>query len=88
MLASVQDRGSMNPRPKGEPNETTYAGRLGASIRTRREQIGMSVAELAQAIGVSEAAIYEWERARRKLNIDYLPAIAAALRTTVKKLMP
>jgi transcriptional regulator with XRE-family HTH domain len=87
MMASVHSR-VMSPRRENPPNEVTYAGRLGAAVKARRKKLGISVAELADALGVSEATIYDWEKGRRTLDINYMPAIAFALKTSILRLFP
>ena len=87
-MASGNQTEAMSPRRANPPNDATYAGRLGAAVKARRQKIGMSVAEFADAVGVSEATIYDWEKGRRTLDINYMPAIAVVLKTTILKLFP
>jgi transcriptional regulator with XRE-family HTH domain len=81
------------PRPPGESDQSRYRGRLGAAVRKRREQLGMSVDDLVDRLetqGVTAAAssIYGYEAGNRPIPVDHLPAFAAALKTSIKKLVP
>ena len=71
----------------------TLSGRLGAAIRARREKLNVTVDELqakltSQGCDVSAQTIYAWESGTRQIPINDLPAIAASLGTTIRKLMP
>jgi transcriptional regulator with XRE-family HTH domain len=80
----------MNAKRKGRPSvdpQDSFVGRIGQRIRTRRERRKLSVADAATAAGVSEPAWYHWE-AGRHLQVDRLPAIAAALACKIRALIP
>lgn len=49
------------------------------SIRRIRESAGISQAELARRLGVTQAAVARWESGRRRAKIDTLHRIATAL---------
>ena len=83
----------MSPRPQRGPDLSTYSGRLGANMRQRREKLGLSVDEFrlklaAEGVEVQNAAIYSWEIGRRVLTVETLPAVAKALGTTIRRLLP
>lgn len=61
--------------------------RLSASVRRRREALGLSQAQLAQILGWPQAAVSRLETARKELSVGELFALAAALRTTVFELV-
>jgi transcriptional regulator with XRE-family HTH domain len=53
---------------------------LGTKIRHRREQLGLSQAELARACGLTQARISEWESgARTQMSLQNLRSLARAL---------
>jgi len=52
---------------------------IGNKIREAREARGLSQAELGRLIGYSDVAIGNWEKGRRKINIEDLEQIASAL---------
>lgn len=80
---------AMNPRRRETtPDESTYRGRLAAAIHARREAIDMPVAELAEKVGVTTQTVYEWERGASAIDWNRLPALAKALRTTPRRLIP
>lgn len=53
--------------------------RVGPAIRYYREQVGMSVTELAKAIGVTEGSIRHYENGKAVPPIERLDSIAEAL---------
>lgn len=75
-------------RQKNEPDLSTYKGRLGAAIRARREQLGLTPAQIAEHVGVSEKSIYAYELGTTGIDLDRLPALADALSVPLRKLLP
>ena len=80
-------------RPPSEPDTSRYRGRLGAAVRSRREKLGLSIAELRDRLethgaSVSKAALYKYESGERPIVVDDLPAFAAALQTSIRQLLP
>src|SRR3954471_22187860 len=61
-----------------------HVEKLGARIRERREELGLSQDELGRRIGLKATGNYvsRWERAANQPDDDYLPLIAKALETT------
>ena len=53
-------------------------------IRDTRIQRGLSVAEVAERVGVSEASIYFWERDHARPRAANLSALCKALRLPVR----
>jgi len=56
---------------------------IGARIRARRKQLGLSQGELAAVIGVSFQQVQKYERGSNRVSGSTLVAIAAGLDTTV-----
>ena len=61
---------------------------LGGRIRSRREELSLTQEELAAKVGLTRRAINQIEVGilDKKFMADYLPLIAAELRTTVEAL--
>ena len=59
---------------------------VGKRIRAAREAAGMTQAEVAKALGVSEASIRLYELGKRKPNPEVLERIAAAVGIDVQAL--
>ena len=53
-------------------------------IRSTRQQRGLSVAEVAERVGVSAASIYMWETDRGRPRDANLSALCKALRLPVR----
>lgn len=60
---------------------------LGAAIRRRRKEQGMSQERLAQAVGMDRSYIGQVERGENSIAILPLAAVAKALDTTIASLM-
>ena len=58
-----------------------------AAIKTLREQKGMTQAELAEMIGVSDKAVSKWETAKDLPDISLLEPLAAALGASLPELI-
>ena len=65
--------------------DSFYAS-LGAKIRSRRYELGLTQQELSQLIGLSRTSITNIERGRQRLMADQLLAVANALDTQVENL--
>lgn len=74
-------------RPAEPQDTSTFAGQVGAEIRKRREKAKLSVEEAAAAAGAPVPTWYHWEKGRH-LPLERLPAIAAALKCSVRQLIP
>lgn len=65
---------------------------LGKHITNCRKQIGMTQAELARAIGVSQQAVFAYELGERRVSVLVLVKLAAIFQTTpdemIKRVMP
>lgn len=62
-----------------------YLKRMGERIRERREELGLSRADVARAMPgkTNENAIYRWEKGQHRPNDDALEALAKALDVNV-----
>ena len=58
-----------------------------AAIKTLREQKGMTQAELAELIGVTDKAVSKWETAKGLPDISLLEPLAAALGASLPELV-
>ena len=56
---------------------------IGARIRTRRRQLGLSQSDLADKLGVSFQQVQKYERGSNRVAASTLLAAAGALSTTV-----
>jgi transcriptional regulator with XRE-family HTH domain len=74
-------------RPSKPQDTKTFAGRIGAEIRRRRERKKLSVEEAAAKAKAPPPTWYHWEMGRH-LPLDRLPAIAAALACKPRDLLP
>lgn len=55
-------------------------------IKEIREARGMTRKQIADAVGVSEVAVYYWENGRQKPSADKLPKLAELLGCTIDAL--
>lgn len=60
-------------------SDRRIARRWGAAIRAQRRRQGMTVAELAEAVGVSRPSVYDWENGDATPSPERHVAIADAL---------
>ena len=62
--------------------------RIGLRMKDRREELGLSLAEIGARVGTSASAVQRWERGDTpSLKTTKLKAIAEALDTTVEYLL-
>jgi transcriptional regulator with XRE-family HTH domain len=64
------------------------AGSLGRELRARRENARLNQAQFAERLGVSQAAVSQWETGVRQPILDDLYRIAAELDCEVSDLLP
>ena len=55
----------------------------GKLLREKREEVNMSIKELAASAGVSERAIYFWERGDRQMSLNCADRLLKALGVSV-----
>lgn len=60
---------------------------LSRLLRDARLERGLSVAELATRVGVSQASVYFWEGDRVRPRVAHLHALCKILRLPIKKTM-
>lgn len=77
----------MVPSPSGRQPVSSTATAVGAKIRLRRQQRGMSAAEMARRAGLSKATLSQLEAGNGNPTIDTLDAIAIALRIPIADLL-
>lgn len=75
-------------RTTSAEDTTTYSGRLGKSVRARREKLGISVSDFAASLKVKPVTIYAWESGKNPVPINIVPTIAKVLGTTAAKILP
>jgi transcriptional regulator with XRE-family HTH domain len=75
------------PSGSGRQPVSSTEGAVGAKIRLRRQQRGMSAAEMARRAGLSKATLSQLEAGKGNPTIDTLDAIAVALRIPIAHLL-
>ena len=78
----------MSPRPRKEVDTSTYSGRFAVRLRELRDKQGLSVSQLAEKSGVPKTTIETWEVTKSIPTIEHFPALAKALKTTPRNLLP
>jgi transcriptional regulator with XRE-family HTH domain len=78
----------MTPREPKPVSKRTYTGKLARRVRELRTSKGMSVSELAKAVGVTPIAVYKWEAAENQIDSDKFPALAKALGVSAADFFP
>ncbi|UNC48953.1 helix-turn-helix domain-containing protein [Enterobacter huaxiensis] len=56
---------------------------VGQRIQTRRKEAGLTAADLAETIDISQQQLSRYERGTNKINIAHLVKIAVALKTPI-----
>lgn len=84
---------SVAARPQSKGNTHTYSGRLGAAVRKRREELGLSVESFVTALASHETditthTVYHWEKGLRPIPLNAVPAIAKVLKVAIRDLLP
>lgn len=60
---------------------------MSATMRRARKKARLTLAQVAEACGVSAPTIWAWERGKQQPRIDRLPTIASALSISVGDLV-
>lgn len=90
MSASKQPakkRGRPSEVGRGGKKPTSYAGQLGQRIHQARTKAGLTLAQVAEEIGVSPASISSWEHGEYEPPAGDLVALAAALECSAAGLL-
>ena len=61
------------------PRDIITSGEIGAKIRKRRKELGLSQEELAEKVGVSYQQVQRYENGSSTLNVENVQRIAHAL---------
>jgi transcriptional regulator with XRE-family HTH domain len=69
------------------PEQHSYYRALGAHVAQLRKARGMTQAELARGIGVSQQAVFAYEIADRRVSVFILIKLARIFSVTVEELM-
>jgi len=67
----------------GMPKEIITTGEIGALIRKRRKELGLSQEQLSEKVGVSYQQIQRYENGGSMLNVENLQRVANALAVPV-----
>src|SRR3954470_9766759 len=70
-------------QPKDSARTVAVELAIGARLRTRRRQLGLSQSMLAEALGVSFQQVQKYERGANRVAASTLVAASYALNTTV-----
>lgn len=90
-LAAVQLRGAA-PEPVSNKAPAAHAMMAGETLGTRinrlRREAGLTLADVAGALGVSKPTVWAWEKGKARPLPERLDAIAAALNVAPELLAP
>ena len=67
--------------------EQIFMAALGKRMTELRKASGMTQAQMAQALNVSQQAVQSWEAGRRRIQISALPAVAKLLSVSLEGLL-
>ncbi|WP_233592526.1 helix-turn-helix domain-containing protein [Erwinia psidii] len=67
--------------------EQIFMAALGKRMTELRKASGMTQAQMAQALDVSQQAVQSWEAGRRRIQISALPAVAKLLSVSLEGLL-
>ena len=84
--------GSQKNSPMGRKRKavdtSTYSGRFAVRLRELRDKQGLTTRELSEKTGIPKSTIESWDSGTNIPHLDKFPAIAKALKTTPKNLLP
>ncbi|WP_286689969.1 MULTISPECIES: helix-turn-helix transcriptional regulator [unclassified Aeromicrobium] len=75
------------PSGRSEGGQATLA-ELGHRVAARRTELGLSLASVAEAVGVHHSTLSRLERGQQDLGASHLPMLAQALDISVADLFP
>lgn len=67
--------------------DASERGHLGAAIRSHRETLGLSQAEVARRAGVTGQLVWRYEHGRVEPSVSLLARVAEALGTTIDEIL-
>ncbi len=67
---------------------SSYPGKLAVRVRQLREKSGLTVAELADEMGVAVSTVYAWESNARRIPARYYPKLAEFFELTAGRFFP
>lgn len=67
--------------------EQIFMAALGKRMTELRKASGMTQAQMAQVLEVSQQAVQSWEAGRRRIQISILPAVARLLSVSLEELL-
>jgi transcriptional regulator with XRE-family HTH domain len=67
--------------------EQIFMAALGSRMAALRRTSGLTQAQMAQALNVSQQAVQSWEAGRRRLQISILPAVTKLLSVSLEGLL-
>lgn len=67
--------------------EQVFMTALGNRISALRKDAGLTQAQMAEALNVSQQAVQSWEAGRRRIQIPVLPAVARLLSVSLEGLL-
>lgn len=73
--------------PNARVDSKKYFAALGAQVAKRRIAQGLTQAELAQEIGVSQQALFAYEQGDRRISVIVLIKLAKVFRVTLEQLV-
>ena len=79
---------SRTPISRGARSPTGFDAALGANVRARRLERGMSQERLAEILGVTFQQVQKYEKGVNRISVSRLVDIAGALETDVSRLLP
>lgn len=68
-------------------DEKAYFKALGARIAERRNELGLTQVQIAEALDVTQQTYASYEVARRRIPVSMLPALARALMVDINSLL-
>ncbi len=68
-----------------QANDTTNTALpLHLVLRQRREELGLRQADIAEVLRITAESVTQWERGRRRMELDKLPRIAEILKLSAR----
>ena len=85
----------MHPRPRTDcftsipmsPDERLFFKQLGTRVAELRKTHGLTQAQLAESLGLTQQMIASYEVGRRRVPVSLLPALATTLAVSIEALL-